>query len=714
MVYHGDCAFAVERLKRIRQIMKHADIAVGRRCVLQFTLWGDNGMNMKKTAAAGFTMTALALLLTGCGGGGSGGVAGLSFGGKVTDGYIADAIVTLDVNDDLICSPNEPTTLTDGLGNFNFTAAQNLIGGYHMTCASGGTDISSGLPFVGELKAPPGATQITPLTNLVMEKVLVGKTIGQVVAPNTYAAEVIAAEANVTANLGITLPPGVSLSKADPVLLADPLSPSYSPTVLQATAAVQVLMQQTTAAVAAATNAPASQNNTIYQKAAQSLATILSAPPVAPPANPAAAITTTLTTTVVTDTVTATTNTLAPASVAAFVAQAVTAITQTVALAPATVLATSPTVGGVANPATTAQSNVAVANATSGAATLLTTAVANAAPTLDLATIGTTMVTAYTQAAADAAAQAIADAAAAQAAADAAAAQVAANANAANTALATAAQQAATASQNAQQAAQQAASLAISNAVTNANTITTALNTATAGLNVAQASVPILTQATVLAASGLRNVVPFNSIAVNGTNATQAANGLLTATATGGVNTATLKLGLAVPASYVFPNTVDAAFSVFSTTTGDMRRFLIAIRGLTVIPSTAFPGAFTLTVPAGVTAYAYGVNLGGTSFTATLGTAAVSPALASTASATGTAITLDVNKILGSLGAANAGFSNLMNLKGNFAVDAVLGNIPLSASATVAIPFNTISVPVAVGAPVTVTGSKRTVRVTVN
>ncbi|WP_281998138.1 calcium-binding protein [Halomonas sp. A020] len=89
----------------------------------------------------------------GGGGGGDGGPATIS--GYVVDGYISGATVTRAVNS------NQVTTNDDGF----FSGLQ----GSGILTATGGVDISTGLPFTGVLRAPEDATVITPLTTLMVQ-----------------------------------------------------------------------------------------------------------------------------------------------------------------------------------------------------------------------------------------------------------------------------------------------------------------------------------------------------------------------------------------------------------------------------------------------------------------------------------------------------------------------------------------------------------------
>lgn len=86
----------------------------------------------------------------------------VSSSGRVIDGYIANATVFRDLNANNIFDEGEPTVVTDATGNFS-----GLEGSGGVIIATGGTDISTGKPFTGQLSAPGDATVITPLTTLV-------------------------------------------------------------------------------------------------------------------------------------------------------------------------------------------------------------------------------------------------------------------------------------------------------------------------------------------------------------------------------------------------------------------------------------------------------------------------------------------------------------------------------------------------------------------
>jgi hypothetical protein len=107
-------------------------------------------------------------LLASCGGGG--GTDPDSFvpptvtptGGVAIDGYLAGATVLCDSNGNGQADAGELSVGTNRNGAFSF--AQGCTAGL---VASGGASVDTGLLFVGLLKAPAGATVISPLTTLM-------------------------------------------------------------------------------------------------------------------------------------------------------------------------------------------------------------------------------------------------------------------------------------------------------------------------------------------------------------------------------------------------------------------------------------------------------------------------------------------------------------------------------------------------------------------
>lgn len=672
-------------------------------------------------------VAASSLLFTGCGGSGSGGggVKGLSVSGKLVDGYVKDAVVTLDVNDDRICQGTEPTVITDFYGNFTFPAFQNPNGGVHMTCASGGTDISTGLPFVGKLLSPPGATQITPLTTLIMSQIISDPTLAGADAATVSATAVILSR-TLASNLGITQDPmaGASNPGGVPDLLnQDPLGTGNTPTLFEATVAAQVMMQQAAAAIGAATTAPPSLTNQLYQDAAQAVAANLfsatAAPPPAivlavannpsvpcapwvqqgnpmivcvPTVTPATALTG-IASSVVAATLTNVKNdpaiiaaqssvssnaaTLAPTSVAAFVGPAIsnTVTTLVNAISGSPYSWTTASIGTITPFLFNAQSNLTIANSTGMAASLLTNAVANgntpAQQTTLLANLSTLSNTMQTQLALV-------------------------QTNPANSASA-------------------------------ASSIASAMTLAASGVVVPVASVPVVTATSVSNATALQNTWPINSLMVNGTAVAKNASGVLTAsTLTGvGLKTATLNLGMPILTNpYLFASrintltavnqSVDIGFRISSTIANDKRQLIVAMKYVGVIPDTVNVGALNVTGVLNI--YVYGVNKLGNTANATLTSTALPATLVTTTtSAMGSNINVDLAALLTTLGQANPAFAGLLATKGTFAVDMIMGGstggippsplaipgpipvmqamYPLSISSSVMAPSMTIDVP---------------------
>jgi hypothetical protein len=303
--------------------------------------------------------------------------------GKVVDGYIAGATVTMDLNDDRICSANEPKAQTNGLGGYSFTAAQNTNNGDHMVCASGGVDVSSGNAVIGELKAPAGSTVVTALTSLVQAAVdaqLPAPVLGT--ASPVPAATVTSATATVATSLNL---PGVALISTDPVT-------SSNANVIKVTAAVQTMLSSTSTAIAGVV-APGNEalKNAVFQNAVKSTMAAVTANPLSPARTLSSlsqivaggTVSRAATDTAVTS-LAPTVVQLAPASVASFVAPTIGAAVTAVGSASQASLGSATTIAG--NPAAKAATDaLLLAQSASLAAPLLTTAVANANPTFGVA-----------------------------------------------------------------------------------------------------------------------------------------------------------------------------------------------------------------------------------------------------------------------------------------------------------------------------------------
>ncbi|TXT40532.1 MAG: hypothetical protein FD135_1185 [Comamonadaceae bacterium] len=215
-----------------------------------------------KMSAIAIAVTMVAVGFAGCGGGYSNdsavpAVAGLT--GKVVDGYVQGAKLFADKDSNGSCE-TDTGVLTNATGDFTLPATFN---GFTI-CASGGTDISTGQAFVGELKAPAGAKQITPLTTLVQSIIETDKASGKTTSSATAAA-------TVATNLGLG---STDVLNTDPVAAA-----TTNPKLAQTTVAVQVLLIQAANNVAAAATgqlATSSQTNALFSSAVAGVAKAVS------------------------------------------------------------------------------------------------------------------------------------------------------------------------------------------------------------------------------------------------------------------------------------------------------------------------------------------------------------------------------------------------------------------------------------------------------
>jgi hypothetical protein len=110
---------------------------------------------------------AAACLLASCGGGGGrppgdGDGPTSRSAGVAVDGYLRSASVLCDTDGDGATGTTERAVGTDGTGRFVFEPACESA-----LVLRGGTNVDTGLPFVGVLRAPAGATVVSPLTTLI-------------------------------------------------------------------------------------------------------------------------------------------------------------------------------------------------------------------------------------------------------------------------------------------------------------------------------------------------------------------------------------------------------------------------------------------------------------------------------------------------------------------------------------------------------------------
>ena len=80
---------------------------------------------------------------------------------RVLDGYLAGATVFVDVNKNGVLNNAEASTTTNASGQFHLNPGSGPL------IAFGGTDVSTGLPFKGQISAPPNSAVISPLTTLL-------------------------------------------------------------------------------------------------------------------------------------------------------------------------------------------------------------------------------------------------------------------------------------------------------------------------------------------------------------------------------------------------------------------------------------------------------------------------------------------------------------------------------------------------------------------
>ncbi len=170
-------------------------------------------MNRKKTLLA----IAVGVFLAGCGGGG-GYQAPKTTSGFAVDGYLRDASVLCDANENGVYDAGETVVLSNkaanSKGEFVFpTGCTSTI------VISGGTDSDTNAQFKGLLKAPAGSVYVTPLTSLMADT---GLTAAQVAA-------------------ALGLPFGTDVTKVDP-------NSNFG--LQKRTLALQQIVQQVAAAIA--------------------------------------------------------------------------------------------------------------------------------------------------------------------------------------------------------------------------------------------------------------------------------------------------------------------------------------------------------------------------------------------------------------------------------------------------------------------------------
>ena len=321
------------------------------------------------------------LINSACGGGGGGSVtastSSVSMAGKVVDGYIVGGTATLDINDDWTFTGKTGingglpvTTTTDSSGNYSFPASY----GQHLVKITGGVDIATNTPFLGQLLAAPGSSVATPLTTLVINQVMSTLTTPAAGVSSPISTTLLsAAETTLKTNLDISST--ASLMTTDPVAVAT----SSDAKLLQLGTAVQIMMNKVTNAVASASGSTSNSGtlfDSIYAQAAKALPNLIATSSYnLTDSTSASSLVNSLVTQTVTKTNTAgLTSGLAPASVAAVASESIASQVNSVSTATATTLTTA----NSSNPSLVAFKDTSMQVAVNAMSGLLTQAAATA------------------------------------------------------------------------------------------------------------------------------------------------------------------------------------------------------------------------------------------------------------------------------------------------------------------------------------------------
>ena len=112
-------------------------------------------------------------IFTGCGGGGGSSDSSSSnqqnltdINGKVVDGYVKNATVCIDLNNNFQCDKNEPSTTSDSNGNYSF---KNIENKNYTLISKGGTDTENNTPAI-IMYSNTKYKNITPLTSLAVKE----------------------------------------------------------------------------------------------------------------------------------------------------------------------------------------------------------------------------------------------------------------------------------------------------------------------------------------------------------------------------------------------------------------------------------------------------------------------------------------------------------------------------------------------------------------
>lgn len=165
---------------------------------------------------------AAACMVAACGGGDAGAPPGTSSAaevptsGWVVDGYLNGASVLCDSNGNGQADAAEVTVFSNASGLFTFARGCSAA-----LVATGGTDVDTQLPFKGVLKAPAGASVVTPLTTLMA-----------------------AGMSQLEVNTMLGLPSATNLMSTDPALRAN--GSLANPELLRRSVSIQLVLQRAT------------------------------------------------------------------------------------------------------------------------------------------------------------------------------------------------------------------------------------------------------------------------------------------------------------------------------------------------------------------------------------------------------------------------------------------------------------------------------------
>jgi len=111
-----------------------------------------------------FSLIVATSIFIGCGGSGSSAIAEITISGKVIDGYVKNAKVCVDLNNNFNCDENEPFTYSDENGNYSLKIENKS----YILISTGGIDTETNSPAV-TMYSNTTYKNITPLTSLAVK-----------------------------------------------------------------------------------------------------------------------------------------------------------------------------------------------------------------------------------------------------------------------------------------------------------------------------------------------------------------------------------------------------------------------------------------------------------------------------------------------------------------------------------------------------------------